>query len=238
MPIVDHFGRQDKVRIVDGQPAPDVVFEKTREAIEPVVMAQVLDANVNLMVAAHKGDWETYSKYAAEDMLTIDQDETYGLPVQGQQFHKKFFESMAQEGSGNGANAGTDATPLGGSGSTSFRLIDPTVRLLGKDSAVVSYVRLVIPSATEGDSEGASSSDSGPKPQAFSETRIWQEVDNSWKCVHVHKCPMKDMSMSDEEAELASLQAAVRSARWAASEALAEIERYNDAQKGGSDSRQ
>lgn len=219
MPIVEYYGAQDKVRLVDGQPPADEVFKVTQDAIEPVVSAQVLEANIKLLQAAHAGDWDAYSRLVDGSMITLDQEETFGLPVRGASFHKKFFDAMTERSS-EGA-----AVPLGAAGSTTFRLLDPSVRILGKSSAAVSYVRLVAPKAADGGEEQDSAA---TKPRAFSETRLWQEIDGRWLCVHLHKSPMPSLAVTEEEAELASLSAAVRSARWAAESALQQLQAEDD----------
>jgi len=172
MPIMEYYEAQGKVRSIDGQPAADDVFVATQDAIEPVISGQVLEANIKLLKAAHDGDWETYASLADGSIITIDHDETFGLPVRGVGFHKKFFDAMhdaATAEQADGAAPSRSDAPLSAPGSTTFRLLDPSVRILGKGSAAVSYVRLVTPRAAP---EGGSAA-SRMKPMAFSETRIW-----------------------------------------------------------------
>lgn len=46
--------------------------------------------------------------------------------------------------------------------------------------------------------------------------------------MHLHKSPMPSLAMTEEEAELASLSAAVRSARFAAEQALSQLEQEDE----------
>ena len=117
----------------------------------------VLELNESLLEAIGSSDWERYAALCAED-LTCFEPEARGQQVSGLAFHKFYFE--------NGGHLGAHNSTLS----------SPKVRMLGTKAAVVSYVRLV-----------QRLENGGPTTQAWEETRVWQNTDGVWKCVHFHR---------------------------------------------------
>ena len=79
-------------------------------------------------------------------------------PWEGLAFHRFYFE--------RGGVRGPQQTTM----------IAPRVQLLGKDAAVVAYVRLV-----------QLLEQGGPVTRASEETRVWQRKDGRWRHVHFHR---------------------------------------------------
>ena len=55
-------------------------------------------------------------------------------------------------------------------------MVDPQVRMLGEDAALVTYIRLV-----------QSSSDQGTVTSRCEESRVWVRTEGAWKHVHFHR---------------------------------------------------
>lgn len=84
---------------------------------------QLMDLNKRLLDSIVVGDWQTYCELC-DPTLSCFEPEANGCLVEGMDFHRFYFE-MAR-----------DALK------TQTTLSRPHVRLLGLDTAVVSYVRL------------------------------------------------------------------------------------------------
>ncbi|HQR41642.1 MAG TPA: DUF4440 domain-containing protein, partial [Gemmatales bacterium] len=89
--------------------------------------------------------------------LTCFEPEACGNLVQGMPFHQFYFQL------GGGSRPGHTS------------IVQPHVRVIG-EVAVVCYVRLI-----------QSVGDAGPQTVAFEETRVWQQQNGQWKCVHFHR---------------------------------------------------
>lgn len=114
-------------------------------------------ATKQLLDAIDTGDWESYQNFC-DPSLSAFEPEALGNLVEGMEFHHTYF-----------------AHP---SNSISRKSIirSPHLRLLG-DTAVVSYVRVV----------QSVSSDGQHSTSSFEETRVWQQIEGSWKHVHFHR---------------------------------------------------
>jgi hypothetical protein len=119
---------------------------------------QLVELTQQLLESIAGGDWETYAQLC-DPSLSAFEPEARGQLVEGLQFHKYFFD------------LGRPGTPH------NTTICVPHVRMLGSDSAVVSYIRLY----QKLDSSGA------PVIQRFEETRIWQQQQGEWKHVHFHR---------------------------------------------------
>ena len=119
---------------------------------------KLIDLTQQLLESIASGDWETYARLS-DPSLSAFEPESSGQLVEGLMFHKYFFD-------------------LGRAGAPhNTTMCAPHVRMLGSDSAVVSYVRLnqVL------DSNGA------PVVRRYEETRVWQQQQGAWKHVHFHR---------------------------------------------------
>lgn len=122
--------------------------------------SEIVDLTRRLVEAITHSDWETYLDLCAED-LTAFEPEARGYLVEGMAFHKHYFDMQ-------------DRSPYANSTTT---LSSPAVRMLGKDAAMIAYIRLTQRIGSEGTSTTSSTE----------ETRIWQRIDGHWKHVHFHR---------------------------------------------------
>jgi calcium/calmodulin-dependent protein kinase (CaM kinase) II len=112
----------------------------------------------HLLESITSGDWATY-EHLCDPTLTAFEPEARGQLVEGLAFHKFFFDHRQ--------NPSPSHTTI----------CAPHVRLLGPDTAIVSYVRL-----HQGtDSNGVATT------RRFEETRVWQRQEGQWKHVHFHR---------------------------------------------------
>ena len=118
------------------------------------------DLTEQLLAAIDRGDWETYQQMC-DPTLSAFEPEATGHLVEGMEFHETYFANPAK--------------------STLRKSIirSPHLRLLG-DTAVVSYVRLM--QSVSADGQHSTSS--------FEETRVWQQIEGTWKHVHFHRSKM------------------------------------------------
>jgi UMP-CMP kinase len=161
MPVVTVFEKQGKVRRIAAEAAPEYIFEASKLVVGPMVEAQVLSCNKELLSAIAAGDYAAYTELCAEDISCFE-SEAVGHRVDGLPFHKFYFDN------GNSLNKG------GGHQST---MVDAKVKLFG-DVALVTYTRLVQTVTKEGFSTCA-----------HNETRIWHRQGSNWKNVHFHRSP-------------------------------------------------
>jgi ketosteroid isomerase-like protein len=120
--------------------------------------AEILRLTQELLDAIANGDWAVYEKLCAPS-LTAFEPEAKGQQVTGLAFHRFYFD-------------------LGGvRGKHHTTLVNPEIRPLGPDAALITYIRLV------------QKLDATNKPiTAISEeTRVWQRLDGAWKHVHFHR---------------------------------------------------
>lgn len=145
---------------------------------------EVLQATRDLLAAIVYSDFTAYEELSDES-LTCFEPETQGHLVEGSlsaqrccisaervatsiavssgiAFHKYFFDI--------GRKAATSSHQPPPKQST---IVAPHVRMLGKDAAVVCYVRII---------------QSGEKITSCQETRVWQRgPDRRWRNVHFHR---------------------------------------------------
>ena len=124
---------------------------------------EILDLTRRLLAAIAAADWPTYTALVSAD-VTCFEPEARGHLVEGLPFHEYYFRLAA----GRPATAAPAPTTT---------LAAPHVRWLGKDAAVVSYVRLV----QKLDDTGR------PVTSAAEETRVWQRTAAGWRQVHFHR---------------------------------------------------
>ncbi len=127
--------------------------------------ATLLNLTKCLLESIVKGDWEAYSNLC-DPTLTCFEPEANGCLVEGLDFHQFYFD---MEGP-TGAKVSHVQTTL----------TNPSVRMMGSDAAVVTYVRLT----------QSINADGAPQTRSAEETRVWQKQKNEWKLVHVHRCPL------------------------------------------------
>ena len=115
------------------------------------------DLSEQLLAAIDRGDWDTY-QLLCDPTLSAFEPEALGNLVEGMEFHHTYFAHPSN------------------SISRKSSIRSPHLRLLG-DTAVVSYVRVV----------QSVSSDGQHSTSSFEETRVWQQIEGSWKHVHFHR---------------------------------------------------
>jgi len=121
---------------------------------------EIIELTHQLIESIVSSDWETYTQLCAED-LTAYEPEANGHLVEGMAFHKHYFDMQ-------------DASPYANVTTT---LSSPSVRMIGKDAAVIAYIRLT----------QRVKKNEGSVTSSTQETRIWQRIDGSWKHVHFHR---------------------------------------------------
>ena len=123
----------------------------------PDYQEELLELSQRLLDAIAAGDWSTYEELCAPD-LTAFEPEARGYRVAGLDFHRFYF----------------DSGPSGARRHTT--MVDPQVRGLGDDAALVTYVRLV-----------QTQTAAGWVTQPTEESRVWQRRDGRWWHVHFHR---------------------------------------------------
>ncbi|XP_076327093.1 calcium/calmodulin-dependent protein kinase type II delta chain-like isoform X3 [Tachypleus tridentatus] len=113
-----------------------------------------------LIEATNNGDFERYTKYC-DPQITAFEPEALGNLVEGVDFHKFYFNSVS------GRNCKHINTTV----------LNPTVHLLGEDSACIAYVLLT---------QYVNKSGTVYTEQT-KETRVWRKVDGKWQNVHFHR---------------------------------------------------
>ena len=121
---------------------------------------ELVELTERLLASISEADWETYEKLC-DPTITAFEPESCGHLVDGMGFHRFYFD------------LGSSDTPKQTS------LINPHVRMLGMNAALVCYTRLV---QTLND-------DGAPISVTFDETRVWHKQDDEWKHVHFHRSP-------------------------------------------------
>lgn len=125
----------------------------------------ILSLNQHLLECVLSGDWSAYAGLCSND-LSCFEAETQGVLVEGLDFHQFYFSPTPA-----GNNRAQDTTPK-----AQVTMARPHVRWLGNDAVILSYTRLV----QRLDSGEFSSS-------SCCETRVWQNINDQWKQVHVHR---------------------------------------------------
>lgn len=121
---------------------------------------ELISLTEQLLASIAAADWETYETLCDVN-ITAFEPESCGFLVDGLAFHRFYFD------------LGSSDTPRQTS------LLNPHVRMLGDDGAVVCYTRLV----------QTLDSDGNPISATYEETRVWQRQDGAWKHVHFHRSP-------------------------------------------------
>ena len=119
---------------------------------------ELIELTQQLLESIASGDWETYERLC-DPSISAFEPEARGQLVEGLPFHKYFFDLGRPERPRN------------------TTMCAPHVRLLGSDSAIVSYVRL----------HQTLDNDGAPVVQRYEETRVWQQQGGEWKHVHFHR---------------------------------------------------
>ena len=122
------------------------------------ITRDIIDLTQKLLTSIASADWETY-QLLCDPTLSAFEPEACGHLVEGMDFHRFYFE--------------LDATRQ----PVQTTLVQPHVRMLGDQVAIVSYSRLIQKVATNGQ----------PETISTEETRIWQFQDGQWKHVHFHR---------------------------------------------------
>ena len=117
----------------------------------------ILQLNQRLLDAIAAADWATYEELCDPE-LTAFEPEARGQRVEGLDFHRFYFNL----GKPDGARHTT--------------MIDPRVRMLGENAALVTCIRVV-----------QAETPSGPTTQRAEETRVWLRRDGHWRHVHFHR---------------------------------------------------
>ena len=119
---------------------------------------EILELTHRLLESVRTADWDAYVALS-DPSLTCFEPETKGKLEKGLAFHRPFFKTGGHM-----------------SGHTN-RIVDPKVRMLGEEGAVVSYVREV----EQKDPSGH------VVKQRFVETRVWRKTQAGWRHVHFHR---------------------------------------------------
>ncbi len=119
--------------------------------------ALLLQRSQQLLDCISEGDWPTYEGLCDTD-LTAFEPEARGQRVTGLGFHRYYFD--------------LEQAP----GTRQTTMVDPQVRLLGENAALVTYIRLVQCMSTN-----------GPMTTRCEETRIWEKRDGTWVHTHFHR---------------------------------------------------
>ena len=171
VPIIEHYSKLGKVRVIAGDRPVDVVFEDAKLAVKDVIVADVLAHNQLVLDAISAGDWAAYERACSPDLTCHEHEHLDGLLV-GLDFHKSAFESGAR----SRAAAALAGNPVAWTKST---MHDPVVTLLGDRSAVVAYTRHITPLNSDG------------PIRRVAETRVWNlDNERKWKLVHLHRSQM------------------------------------------------
>lgn len=118
---------------------------------------ELLDLSQRLLDAIASGDWDTYEALC-DARLSAFEPEARGQRVMGLDFHRYYFD------------LGAPPAPR------HTTMVDPQVRLLGSDVALITYIRLVQGQTPE-----------GPITTRSEETRVWERRDGRWIHVHFHR---------------------------------------------------
>ena len=117
----------------------------------------ILQLNQRLLDAIAAADWATYEELCDPE-LTAFEPEARGQRVEGLDFHRFYFNLGKPDGARHTS------------------MVDPRVRMLGENAALVTCIRLV-----------QAETPSGPTTQRAEETRVWLRRDGHWRHVHFHR---------------------------------------------------
>jgi calcium/calmodulin-dependent protein kinase (CaM kinase) II len=120
---------------------------------------ELLQRTQQLLDSIAQADWKTYEALC-DPSLSAFEPESRGHLVQGMAFHRFYFDLQRTQ------------SP------TNTTIASAHVRLLGDDTAVVCYVRLVQQLGDAGT----------PQTKAFEESRVWHRREGGpWLHVHFHR---------------------------------------------------
>lgn len=119
---------------------------------------EALSLTRRLLDSVARRDWKEYQALC-DPGLTCFEPEAEGALVEGLAFHEFYFQP---------------GRPVPRTNTT---IVQPIVRELGPDAAVVAYTRLVQAMGEDGSAETFS----------FQETRVWQRIGGAWTHVHFHR---------------------------------------------------
>lgn len=120
---------------------------------------ELIQLTERLLQSISTSDWSTYEQLC-DSTLTAFEPEACGHLVEGMEFHRFYFDLESSE------------SPQ------QTTLVQPHVRLVGEDVAIVCYNRLI----QRLDKHGQ------PVSVCTEETRVWhRQADNQWQHVHFHR---------------------------------------------------
>ncbi|XP_022253438.1 calcium/calmodulin-dependent protein kinase type II alpha chain-like [Limulus polyphemus] len=122
--------------------------------------SEIIKITELLIEAINNGDFESYTKYC-DPQITAFEPEALGNLVEGVDFHKFYFNSVSGK---NNKHINTT-------------VLNPTVHLLGEDSACIAYVLLTQCVNKSGI----------VYTEQTKETRVWRKMDGKWQNVHFHR---------------------------------------------------
>ena len=166
-PVISFYDARGKVMRINTGFERDQVYASVKRAVDPIVEAEALAANEALLAAISAGDYQAYSQLTDPQITCFDKSETGGNLVQGQGFHKYYFDKL-----GTADDLGT---------AMASTISQPTVKLLSPTVALVAYVRIIQTMAKTRQGTRV------PHSSAFEESRLWVATDGVWRNVHFHK---------------------------------------------------
>ncbi|XP_064640883.1 calcium/calmodulin-dependent protein kinase type II delta 1 chain-like isoform X21 [Lineus longissimus] len=122
---------------------------------------EIIKLTEQLIACVTSGDFDGYTKFV-DPQLTSFEPESFGNLMEGMDFHKFYFDNVLSK---NNKAINTS-------------ILNPTVHLLGDDSACIAYVKLT---------QYIDSSVGAARTAQSEETRIWQKIDGKWMNVHLHR---------------------------------------------------
>ena len=125
---------------------------------------EILALNQAMLESVMQGDWQAYSAVCCPSISCFEAD-AKGHLVEGLAFHQFYFPSQPAN-----QEEGSDSAKV------TVTMASPHLRWLSDHAVVLSYTRLV-----QRYSHGEAVTTS------CNETRIWQQLDGSWKQVHMHR---------------------------------------------------
>ncbi|XP_064640898.1 calcium/calmodulin-dependent protein kinase type II delta chain-like isoform X23 [Lineus longissimus] len=121
---------------------------------------EIIKLTEQLIACVTSGDFDGYTKFV-DPQLTSFEPESFGNLMEGMDFHKFYFDNVLSK---NNKAINTS-------------ILNPTVHLLGDDSACIAYVKLT----QYIDRSGV------PHTKQAEETRVWHRKDSKWQNVHLHR---------------------------------------------------
>lgn len=120
---------------------------------------EIIGLTERIIECIGNGDFDSYKKICDVNMSAFE-PESMGNLIEGIDYHKYAFDNL-----------------IGKRKHIKIRVINPSVKLLGDDSACIAYIRLT--QCVEPDGKVCVCQ--------TEETRVWQKKDGKWVNVHVHR---------------------------------------------------